>query len=146
MSKILIDEKEYTKLLKANCELNTLMAGGVDNWEGYEWSFKEDLSCWNEEHPEQQLRCWYDVREFLVEEQLKAAKEQDFYVYLLWMDDMIVNCFTSFEAAENALYAEVSKDDYDEVTWANENCGFTFAKTSWGEIIEYQIQELRVNE
>lgn len=136
MSKILIDEKEYTKLLKANCELNTLMAGGVDNWEGYEWSFKEDLS-------EQQLEY---VREFLVEEQLKAAKEQDFYVYLLWMDDMIVNCFTSFEAAENALYAEASKDDYDEVTWANENCGFTFAKTSWGEIIEYQIQELRVNE
>lgn len=127
MSKILIDEKEYAKLLKANCELNILMAGGVDNWEGYEWSFKEDLSCWSEE-------------------QLKAAKEQDFYVYLLWMDDMIINCFTSLEAAENALYAEVSKADYDEVTWANENCGFTFAKTSWGEIIEFQIQELCVNE
>lgn len=30
MSKILIDEKEYAKLLKANCELNILMAGGVD--------------------------------------------------------------------------------------------------------------------
>lgn len=68
------------------------------------------------------------------------------YVYLLWEDNIILKAFSSYGAAQAALYAELNKSIYDEVVWANESCGITFATTTWGEKVEFEIQEVEVSE
>lgn len=144
MGKILIDEKEYAKLLRARYALDTLDVGGVDEWEGYDRSFQQDLDWWNEEHPEEQYKYWSDMAEAAVDTVVKEYKEKDSHVYLLWMEDIIINCFSSYKKAYEALTKEVNKDKGSEVAWETENYGITTVKTSWGEIVEYVIQELAI--
>lgn len=67
------------------------------------------------------------------------------YVYLLWEDKVIIGCYTSFDAANEALYDLINNDNIIEVKWANESCGFTTVKTGFGETIEYEIGEVKVN-
>jgi hypothetical protein len=39
--KVQIEQKELKRLLRAEAMLNALEAGGVDNWEGYDFSLEE---------------------------------------------------------------------------------------------------------
>jgi phage pi2 protein 07 len=47
---ILITKKEYDELCKDQAILEALRAGGVDNWEGYDWALEDfDWDAYEEE-------------------------------------------------------------------------------------------------
>lgn len=140
-------EEGFKKLLSTYYNYNALDRGGVDNWEGCEYAYENDLRLWNEGNVNKQFDDWSNMMEYFVEEDIKVAKEKGF-IYLLWEDDAIIGCYTSIEAVDNRLDEIISGyiAEQAKVTWANENCGITFVENNWGETIEYQIQEVKVND
>lgn len=49
MKKFIIDEKRLKELLDSEETLSRLECAGVDNWEGYEYAFSEDIDDMFEE-------------------------------------------------------------------------------------------------
>lgn len=49
VDEVAITKKEYDELLDRSFKLSCLEAGGVDNWDGYEWSME---NYWDQKEEE----------------------------------------------------------------------------------------------
>lgn len=143
--KVMIDENKLKELLRAQYTLSALEAGGVDNTIAYEESFATNLEYWNDEHSERQFKHWRDLAEYIADEATESVKGQECYVYLLWEDEFIIGAYDSREAAEAAQERIIDDcDPQSKVTYANEVYDFTTVITPFGEEIELEIMEVKV--